>query len=515
MDGLPSQLLQAEIPKGALQPVQPIKGSPVPHETVLQNIRDSADFDYPVFRKQPKREGSCIFVAGGPTLLQFVDEIRARKQAGEFILTSNNTHDWLIDRGIVPDACLIFDPKQRVKDYVTKPQAECMYYLGVSVCRAVFERFQAANVPCTRVLVAYGNDDESDIKLQHTLYPTVEGKHFLIGGTMTPLRAMPFASMLGFGKIEYYGMDSCFGEQPELIRESDPRFKAVAKRTGHIYDNDAQIGERYALDEPENGGFFYAYRKDRSESIIIQKCGDRLFLTSPGFAYQCKQLVEWADRMESKVDVAVHGDSLTAHAWKLHCEDKARRYAKIGDRRWTEKYAQLQADLHAGQEYGTRGGRNFEPVARQALGVYAQIKRPLTVLDYGCGNGQLKAELEAALKFVSVTNYDPFQPQYAADPAKHDLLACFDVLEHVEEECVDNTLRYMAERVAIGAIFQICLVVATKTLADGRNAHITVKNAEWWRNRLQKYFQIAEITVTDTHLMVGCAARNAEERAAA
>jgi hypothetical protein len=272
-----------------------------------------------------------------------------------------------------------------------------------------------------------------------------------------------------------------------------------------FYDNDAK--HRYVIAESDDGGFFYAYKKERTEDVVLQQCGKRRFLTSPGFAYQCKQFIEWTDRMEGKIEVDVHGESLSYYALQSYREKKAREYAAIGDRRWTDEYAAMQQIMHEAKNYGFRGAKHFELVARMALGIYAKKRKPLTILDYGCGQGQLKAEIEDTLKFVTVTNYDPFQEQYAADPEKHDIVACFDVLEHVEEQCVDNTLRFMAKRCGVSALFQIALIEAHKVLPDGRNAHITLKNPDWWRERIRRHFSVMEEMHTDVHATFVCQSR--------
>ena len=76
------------------------------------------------------------------------------------------------------------------------------------------------------MLVGYGLDDEEDVGLQMQLYAPTKAMSFLTGGTMMGLRAMNLAELLGYKKIEYYGMDSCFAsESPELVMEDDPRYK--------------------------------------------------------------------------------------------------------------------------------------------------------------------------------------------------------------------------------------------------------------------------------------------------
>ena len=509
-----SDLLNVAVPEGGFGPIRDIKGSPVPRETVLQNIRDSALFDYPVMEKQPPRDGALVFVAGGPTLLDHLDEIRARSQAGEYILTSNNTHDFLVDQGIIPNGCLIFDPKKRVAGYVKKPQAATTYYLGATVVKEVFECFAGFNV--VKVLIAYGLEGEDDIRLQQELYPAAKPVQLLVGGTMTPLRAIPFACMLGYKVIEFYGLDSCFGVNSEkLVHEDDPEYEAALRRVGRTYE-DQQTGKKYVIDEPENGGFFYAYKKPRPDDIHIAEIGSRRFLTSPAFSHQAKQLVYWMNRLEGKIEIAVHGDSLSAAVLLGERKRKAYLAKTIGDRRWTEAYGALQLQFYDESEdkYGSRGDRNFELVSRALLGVYSQTRRKLTWLDYACGRGRLAEEITKALAFVTATNYDPFHPAWRdqPEPGMHDFVTCMDVMEHVEEQCVDNTLTYIAQRCRYGAMFAISVHEAKKTLPDGRNAHVTIRTSQWWREKLGNHFQIVEQSSNGIGTVLIVAALGAAER---
>ena len=98
--------LTIAVPEGGLQPVTDLKGLPVPEEEVIENIKSSVQFDIPLLERcHEPQEGSYIFVAGGTSLTFHLDEIKERKKNGELIATSNNTHDFLVDNGIIPDIC--------------------------------------------------------------------------------------------------------------------------------------------------------------------------------------------------------------------------------------------------------------------------------------------------------------------------------------------------------------------------------------------------------------------------
>jgi FkbM family methyltransferase len=110
-------------------------------------------------------------------------------------------------------------------------------------------------------------------------------------------------------------------------------------------------------------------------------------------------------------------------------------------------------------------------------------------LDYGCG----KQTLAAALPDLRVIGYDPAVPGLDAPPQPADLVVCTDVLEHVEPELIDNVLDDLCRVAKKAAFVTVATRPAVKTLADGRNAHLTVQPLAWWRASFESRFDIVEV----------------------
>ena len=478
---------------GKFSRVEVKKGSPVPDEKVLENIRSSYEVKIPVFRRKQKRQGSFIFVAGGPTLLDYLEEVKERHKNGEFICTSNKTYDFLISQGVIPDACMVIDPKEIVQTYIKNPNKNSTFYIGTVCYKKVFENLIDAGMNVEKLLIGYGLSDEEDIKLQKELY--TGNIDYLVGGTMAGLRAMNFCALMGFSKVEYYGFDSCFSTKNyKLINQDDPQFEEVKKQNKGITHKDEETGREYVINEP-NGGFFYAYTKKRGENILVAKVGERTFLTSQTFAHQAKQLIKWIDRVDGKVEVVVHGDSLTSYIIKLYKEDMAKKFQEIGDKRWTENYKQLQIKMHQEQRYGEEGWEDAEIVGRLLLSLNHSLQRKIKWLDYGCGKAGLADRINKIFKpeVVEICLYDPFIPRLDEEPNEmFDIITCSDVLEHVEIQCLENTLKHIKNHVKYMVYFVIGLTDAKKELSDGRNAHITQHNAGWWGQVISKHFTIVE-----------------------
>lgn len=110
------------------------------------------------------------------------------------------------------------------------------------------------------------------------------------------------------------------------------------------------------------------------------------------------------------------------------------------------------------------------------------------VLDYGSGKGSLAEAI--ARSGVPVVEYDPAIAGKETAPEAADLVVCLDVLEHVEPELFDNVLSDLARLTKRKIFFDICTEPAKKVLADGRNAHLIVQPAAWWKEQLSRVFDI-------------------------
>lgn len=110
-----------------------------------------------------------------------------------------------------------------------------------------------------------------------------------------------------------------------------------------------------------------------------------------------------------------------------------------------------------------------------------------TLLDYGCGKGDqyLHPYKVNETWGVSIALYDPAIGPYAALPAgRFDGIICVDVMEHVPEAVVPDTLRQIIGLADKFVFFAIASAPANKSLPDGRNCHVTVRSEEWWRAQI-------------------------------
>jgi hypothetical protein len=150
----------------------------------------------------------------------------------------------------------------------------------------------------------------------------------------------------------------------------------------------------------------------------------------------------------------------------------------------TPEYRELQRKLHATGTYGLGGS------IQDSLNALAQAGAEPgkhSVLDYGCGNGQLKKAIEEQF---DVREYDPCIDGKDGPPEKADFVLCNDVLEHIEPDCLPHVLGHIKELARLYAILIISTRKANKDLEDGRNAHLIVEGLDWWKDRLSPFFRI-------------------------
>jgi len=151
----------------------------------------------------------------------------------------------------------------------------------------------------------------------------------------------------------------------------------------------------------------------------------------------------------------------------------------------SESYRELNSLLHrVDPSYGISGDR----YSAQIKVLCDQLKTQ-DVLDYGCG----KRCLEKALGFP-IANYDPCIPGLESPPEPHDIVACTDVMEHIEPDCMEAVLKDIRRCTKRVAFFLVSTRPAMKYLSDGRNAHLIQQPFAWWKESFEQAgFEIVDV----------------------
>jgi SAM-dependent methyltransferase len=140
----------------------------------------------------------------------------------------------------------------------------------------------------------------------------------------------------------------------------------------------------------------------------------------------------------------------------------------------TEEYKALLKETHADESWGTTAHK----YVNQVYNFYKELGAE-SILDYGAGKGALARDSN-----LPIAEYDPAIPGKDSPPKPADLVVCIDVLEHIEPECIDSVIEDLYRLSKKGLYLVIACYPAQKILPDGRNAHLIVKDPEWWLSKL-------------------------------
>lgn len=240
------------------------------------NIELACKRNLPHLQPQSEHDKHACIVGGGPWLIDAVDEIRAMQGFGHEVWALNNTHDWLIDRGIIPSACVLLDARDENAQFVKNARADVHYYVASQCSPLVFDALQGKTV------TIFHNATEGAQELLLRVSP-VDSIHLLGGGTTVGMKALVLARFLGFKNFHLYGMDSSYRDN-----------------NGHAYPQDLNNNER-VLDVFSEG------RKFRCAPWMITQAND--------FIEMAKMLVN-----EDCV-ITVAGDGLIGHIARTMARD--------------------------------------------------------------------------------------------------------------------------------------------------------------------------------------------------
>ncbi len=152
----------------------------------------------------------------------------------------------------------------------------------------------------------------------------------------------------------------------------------------------------------------------------------------------------------------------------------------------TEEYRKMQQKLHENPQYGV-ASVGYAPLVAQVIEAIGAQE----LLDYGAGKGRLGQTLKQHLKRpLNIRHYDPAIPEWAATPTPSRLVACIDVLEHIEPDLIDHVLDDL-QRVTLNVgVFTVDTGAAIKVLPDGRNAHLIQQPVAWWLSKFLSRFEL-------------------------
>ena len=151
----------------------------------------------------------------------------------------------------------------------------------------------------------------------------------------------------------------------------------------------------------------------------------------------------------------------------------------------TDAYkTQLRAEHGGKSKWGSTAHKR---VGRSVVALLAEHSDLTSVLDYGAGKSTLEDYVQARVaRSLNWTNYDPGMLGLDSVPTgQYDLVVTSDVLEHVEPECVEDTLELLGRLTRKVMHNNIPCTLTGKTFASGpykgKDLHLTIKTPDEWR----------------------------------
>ena len=139
----------------------------------------------------------------------------------------------------------------------------------------------------------------------------------------------------------------------------------------------------------------------------------------------------------------------------------------------TPKHIQEMKKLHRNPIYGLSGKKHKDVVLK-----LSQALKTTSILDYGCGKGSLGNNLP-----FPIWEYDPAVDGKDSVPRPADLVVCFNVLECIEPEMIDNVLGDLVR------CSRKCVYIIIES---------TDKN--WWEKKLNHFFKVGSIIPSKNEL---------------
>lgn len=192
-------------------------------EGIESNVKYSLSLGLREFTMAPCiNGGKFILCASGPSIKDYVEEIRQDQKDGFPICAIKGAYDFLRERDITPNIYLSVEPRYRpIKD----PSDKTTYFMASRCHPQDFDEMIEKKL--TVVLWhSWTNQEEAFYK----------GTLGVGGGSTSGLRALNIAYLLGFKKIKMYGMDSCNIEGVKRVGQG--KLARIVKTIG------VQVGER-------------------------------------------------------------------------------------------------------------------------------------------------------------------------------------------------------------------------------------------------------------------------------
>ena len=177
----------------------------VSDDAIQRNILYALSKGLPEVRRYYPHTDKVTFVSGGGSFLEHLPKIRAEQRKGNYLVCVKTSHDQLIAAGIIPDACMLLDPRAHVVDFIENPHPDVHYLVASQVYWETLKHLlqHKANITLYHAMVNAGEQEMLGTN-----------KFMILGGSTSATRGISVLHTLGFRDFRLYGYDSSWEQPP-------------------------------------------------------------------------------------------------------------------------------------------------------------------------------------------------------------------------------------------------------------------------------------------------------------
>ena len=233
-------------------------------DTMLNNVKTNIKYGFQQIVPHPTNDTEVMIVGGGPSLKEYIHEIKALRRDGVKLVTLNNAYQYCIDAGVMPSAMVMVDARDFNLRFVQTLIPECKYFIASQCSPLVFEKL----LPVKEQTYIWHTSAE---EIGPVLASEYANWYPVPGGSTVLLRALPLLRMLGFARFHVFGCDSCI-------------------------DGD----RHHAYEQAENNG----------QLVIPVRVGGKVFYCNPWMVSQAKEFIDLIGCMGDVMELEIYGGLL-------------------------------------------------------------------------------------------------------------------------------------------------------------------------------------------------------------
>lgn len=204
-----------------------------PDEDLVEHIRHSIRLQYPQVKPQAPQSDRICLVGGGPSLVDTEGELRELYYAGAKIVTVNGAYHWCLERNYRPSAQIVLDARASNSRFVEPAIPNCKYLLASQCHPETWAKVDGR----PDVWIWHAVSEENAWRAVLDAYYGAQWQS-IVGGSTVAMRAIALLRVLGFLRMDLFGIDSCWMGRvhhaySQAENDSDKHVKFNVYPTGH------------------------------------------------------------------------------------------------------------------------------------------------------------------------------------------------------------------------------------------------------------------------------------------